>query len=359
MKKQIIILSAAVIAITVYSCKKNTGSSLSGNVHLDLPATTAEYFPSGGFQSDSLNRLATLGRVLFYDGHLSVNNAISCASCHKQAFGFADNSKFSIGFEGRLTGRNSPGITSMREFKSLFWDGRETSLKNLILRPVTNHVEMGIDDAGVLPAKLEKLSYYPQLFATAFGDPAITTDRISTAMSTFLLAVGPNTSMSRFEEYQAGITTALTAQEIEGMNLFDIKYNCRSCHGGGNGGYSGSEQFKDIGLDATYRDNGRGAITQMTADKGTFKVPNLRNVGLTAPYMHDGRFNTLDEVVEHYSHNINNSPNLDTALKDQYGHAKSFNINESDKKAIVAFLNSLTDYKTTTDPKFSNPFKTN
>ncbi len=358
MKKITALLSIVMLVLAAYSCKKHSGSTPSGTVSLELPSTPYKYF-SSGFNSDSLNRVATLGRVLFYDQHLSLNNSIACATCHKQAYGFADNSAFSAGYEGRLTGRNSPGITSMKLFGSLFWDGRETNLKNLIARPITNHVEMGIDNAEVLPSKLAALPYYGALFSSAFGTPDVTLDRISTAVSTFLTAIGPGSNMSRFEEYQAGLTSALTAQEIEGMNLFDIKYNCRSCHGGGSGGYSGIQDFKDIGLESVYTDVGRSAITGRSEDKGKFKVPNLRNVALTAPYMHDGRFNTLDEVVEHYSHNIKQSDNLDTAFKDQYGNARSFNISESDKKAIVAFLGTLTDYKTAVDVKFSNPFKIN
>jgi cytochrome c peroxidase len=303
-----------------------------------------------------MNRIATLGRVLFYDGHLSVNNAISCGSCHKQAFGFADNTTFSAGYEGRLTGRNSPGISSLSSFGSLFWDGRENVLQNLVFRPVTNHVEMGIDDLGVLPGKLAALPYYRQLFTDAYKGDNITLDRMSGAIALFMQSIGQRSTQTRFDEYLMGRTSVLTGEELDGMILFDTKYNCASCHRGG-GSYYGNNTFRDIGLDPSYTDAGRAAITGRDEDRGTFKVPNLRNVAITGPYMHDGRYKTLDDVLEHYSRNIRNSKNLDTMFKDNTGNVKHFNISARDKKAMVAFMQTFTDHSTATDPKFSNPFK--
>jgi cytochrome c peroxidase len=360
MKKSISISLIVALVIVVYSCRKNSdtgGSQVTKTVSLDLPTTVSKYYVSSTTKkSDSLNKIATLGRVLFYDSHLSVNNAISCGSCHKQEMGFADNTAFSVGYEGRLTGRNSLSIADLQSSGNLFWDGRETDVTNLVMRPVTNHVEMGIDNADVLTQKLAALSYYPQLFASAFGDNQVTIDRISKSIELFMEAI--TTGNSRFDQYSAGTTSALTTQEVNGRTLFDTKYNCGSCHNG-FGGYGSSGNFKDIGLDETYTDKGRGALSGASADMGKFRVPNLQNVALTAPYMHDGRYQTLDEVIDHYSHNVRNSNNLDTLLKDNTGHARQMNISDNEKQDIIAFLKTLTDNKLISDPKFSNPFKVN
>ncbi len=248
----------------------------------------------------------------------------------------------------------------MQSNENLFWDGRETNLQNLVLRPITNHVEMGMVDPSELPGKLASLPYYSPLFTSAFGDPGITLTRMSSAVSVFLQSI--QLQPTRLDEYMAGNQAALTAQEIYGKYLFDTKYPCASCHNGGsftNGSaYSGGGSgFRDIGLDANYTDLGRGEITGVASDNGTFKVPDLHNVSLTAPYMHDGRFTTLEEVVDHYNHGIQKSPNLDPLLTDKGGNAMILNISDDEKAAIVAFLKTLTDYGMVTDPKFSNPFK--
>ncbi len=290
MRKIIAILTIVLLVVVVYSCKKSTSVQDLKTVSLVLPPTPANYYPST-FDS-SMNKTATLGRVLFYDSHLSVNNAISCGSCHKQALGFGDNSAFSTGYQGLPTKRNSLPISDLSLAGSLFWDGREDRLANLSLRPISNHVEMGISDFDALCTKLAALPYYTQLFHDAYGDNQITSDRISGALGVFMQAI--TTGNSRFDQYNAGNKSVLTAQEIEGMNLFNTKYNCGTCHNGG-GGYYGNGSFKDIGLDNSYSDLGRGEVTGIAADNGSFRIPNLRNVALTAPYMHDGRYKTLGD----------------------------------------------------------------
>jgi cytochrome c peroxidase len=364
MKKTLSVLVLFAIVIIAYSCKKNSGSQpLSTSAILVLPSTPEQFYDTSSFggmgqYADSLNRVATLGKVLFYDSHLSLNNSISCGSCHKQSLGFADNAALSTGYQGMLTKRNSLGLNNLQRSFNLFWDGRENNIQNLAIRPLTNHVEMGISDPTYLPAKLSAISYYNSLFLNAFGDNSVTTDRITSAIGVFLSAM--NCNNSRLDQYNNGNTSALTAQEINGKNLFTTKYNCATCHNNTGGGfYSGSNSFKDIGLDANYSDLGRGTVTGLASDNGTFLIPDLRNVALTAPYMHDGRYKTLDDVLEHYSHGINNSPNLDPLLKDAQGNPMVLNISETDKAAIIAFLNAQTDYTLVLDPKFSNPFKAN
>ena len=370
MKKTIAILSIVLLLVVAHSCKK-TPAVTGGTVYLDLPAQPYSYFGTVGFFGNvntgglnyiDINQMATLGRVLFYDTHLSVNNAISCGSCHKQALGFADNAAFSTGFQGMTTKRNSIGITDVTQSSAFFWDGRESNIANLALRPLTNHVEMGIVDSNSMTGKLGALQYYNQLFTNAFGDPQVTTARISASIAVFMQAI--TSDNTRLDQYNQGNASALTAQEIQGKFLFDTKYPCGSCHnngGGGSGGYGGGggANFLDIGLDANYTDLGHGVISGVATDNGTFKVPDLRNVAITAPYMHDGRYKTLSDVIDHYSHGIYETPNLDFRLKDVSGKAMQMNITDNEKQAIIAFLGTLTDSHTITDPKFSNPFKVN
>jgi len=358
------------ISITFYYCKKASDAPQAVVMIPSLPATPDLYY-SG---ITSYNEWATLGRVLFYDSHLSVNNAISCGSCHKQAAGFADNVAFSLGDQNALTRRNSLSIQDINsdppEFNggnpifsagsSLFWDGRENNIGNLIMRPVTNHVEMGITDTAALAAKIAAIPFYANLFNNAFGSPQITASRISVAIAMFVNAI--KTGNSRFEIAfnNGGLNTpgTLTNLEIQGMQLFETKYNCNSCHQtiGGSGMYSTSFSFMNNGLDVNDKDPGLGALTGNPQDIGKFKAPELHNIAITAPYMHDGRFKTLDDVLDFYSGGIQNNVNLDTRLQDQYGQPLRLNISSQDRMALKAFLNSLTDYTMITDPKFSNPF---
>ncbi len=375
MKKSFAILAIVGLVVAVYSCRKHSDELTTGQtVYLDLPATVDNYHFVDS--AKHYNAVATLGRVLFYDTHLSLNNSVSCGSCHKQTSGFADNVAFSSGYEGRLTKRNSPiianifsdGISPTLRSSSvfpLFWDGRETILTHLISRPVTNHVEMGIDDFNSLPSKLSALSYYAPLFKNAYGSSEVSSDKIADAVSVFLISI--QSSGSRFDKFTEKLLTQghdvsaaaqgiFTTQELEGYNLFTSTYNCASCHHIFSNSYS-TFDIRDIGLEQNYADNGRGVITGLPTDNGKFKVPKLNNIALSAPYMHDGRYKTLGEVIDHYSNNIQQSPNLDKDLMDSTGHAIQMNINSNNKQALIAFLNTMTDFDMISDPKFSNPFK--
>ncbi len=363
---------------------------------LDLPEVPFSYNVSG-----TSDHLPTLGRVLFYDARLSINNSVSCASCHKQGLAFSDNTAFSRGFENRITPRNSmpiqniistvfnlentlvdfssdslktntfipdvgaylPGVIVSPDFftqpTKLFWDGRENDLAIMVTRPIMNHIEMGISDLDVLAQKLSSIKEYNTLFNNAFGNEEITKEKIATGLSAFLLSIRSNQS-----KFDKSVTFAftndltnnnvpnvghqLTAIEELGRQLFFDKFNCNSCHE--------SNGFADIGLDANPKDMGMSSITGNSTQAGMFKIPSLRNVQLTGPYMHDGRFKTLEEVMEHYSRGIVNSTNLDDRLREN-GKAKQMNMTDAEVKAIVSFLTTLTDYEMITDPKLSNPFK--
>ncbi|MEO8149724.1 MAG: cytochrome c peroxidase [Bacteroidia bacterium] len=356
MKKELIIctLIFTFVALNFLSCSdKQSGSPTT--LTLDLPAQPYNYGVSN-------NDAATLGRVLFYDKHLSVNNSIACASCHKQAIAFSDNVRFSSGFENRVTSRNSLPIQNVAFAQELFWDGRQKFLAPMVLKPIVNHVEMGMADVDAVVKKVQTLPAYKDLFFKAYNSYDIDGLKISDALKTFTSSIRSNNT--RFDKFLANMTS-FTAQEMEGRELFFSKYNCASCHvpqvaaGPGYGGVGSSRSIgmANIGLDKNYADNGLGLITGDPNDNGKFRIPILRNVALTAPYMHDGRFTTLDDVLEHYSHGIAKHKNLDQRLRDTDNQPKKFNISDQEKTALIAFLNTLTDYTVVTDPKFSNPFK--
>jgi cytochrome c peroxidase len=378
---------AGISALFVFiACKKNSTGNPSDTVDpvaavLNLPATPYNYanptMPGylnappiqAQINTPGNNPItdngATLGRVLFYDKNLSVNNTIACASCHKQANAFSDEEIKSKGFNGGLTGRHSMSLINAKYYPNgrFFWDQRAATLEEQVLMPVQDLVEMGMT-LQFLETKLKGLAYYPSLFTKAFGDATITSDRISKALAQFVRSI-----VSYQSKYDAGRSTFpnapapppnapfpnFTAQENRGKELFLLPQTaCAACHG--------SETFtapleKNNGLDLTTIDRGFGAVANNTALDATFKVGSLRNVELNAPYMHDGRFATLEQVIEHYSSGVRNHPNLSPQLRLPNGQPRLGNFTPQDKAALVAFLKTLTDVSVSTDVKFSNPFK--
>lgn len=342
-------------------------------IALDLPETPFEY------QGNSDQ--ATLGRVLFYDPQLSINNSISCASCHKQAAAFSDNAQFSKGFDNRSTLRNSMPIQNIglvfeffansendlnRELgtndsfvgipsSGLFWDGRGVDHSKSVLLPIINHIEMGIPDMDYLIKKLSSVEYYPLLFAKAFPDQEITPENIGFALNEFISNIQSNNT--RFDRWTLQGESVLSSKEQLGKDLFFSTYDCNSCHQVQSpDGYLFAGAFANIGLELNYDDSGLEKTTANTFDNGKFKIPSLRNVSLTGPYMHDGRFSTLEEVVRHYSSGLESNKNLDSRLQDENGSPIRFEIANHEVSAIVAFLGTLTDYEMITDEKLSNPF---
>jgi cytochrome c peroxidase len=305
-----------------------------------------------------LNDLTTLGRVLFYDRNLSLNNAIACGSCHSQAHGFADTKQFSTGLNNGLTARNASAIvSSMGHHK--FWDGRAANSDTAVFMPVMNHTEMDVFNVNMLPAKLSNLSYYPALFNAAFGTPTITVREIHQALASFIDDL--YSMNSRFDISM----NSFTLQESQGWALFTGKAKCYNCHNGNNfNGYQ--SDYENIGLEVNYADPGVGRITGNASDIGKFNVPTLRNIAVSAPYMHDGRYTTLSQVIDHYSEGIAASPNLSWVFRDTAGVGFSANLmtlppaslhlTDQEKKALEAFLNTLTDVSFLADPRYSNPF---
>ena len=333
---------------------RNESASESDNTPEDNPIT---------------NMGATLGRVLFYDKKLSANNSISCASCHKQSAAFADDRKFSVGLNGELTRRNSMGLVNARYYENgtFFWDERAVSLEEQVLMPIVDHVEMGMT-LSKLEAKLQALDYYQVLFRNAFGSEEVTSERVALALSQFIRSI-----VSYNSKYDQGLAATgsegeentpdlpnFTTQENIGMDIFlrgAKGATCIYCHGSAQ---NVNDEAKNNGLSLNYVDKGKGEITGKASDNALFKVPSLRNIANTAPYMHDGRFATLMDVVNHYSDNVHAHSNLDFRLTTDEktgGNVMRLNLTQTEKEALVAFLKTLTDPTILTDVKYSDPFK--
>jgi cytochrome c peroxidase len=374
-------LFCALCALFIYSsCKKDEQVFESDT--LKLPSTPFDYtsdllIVSGGFNrtNPTTNDGATLGRVLFYDKNLSLNNTVACASCHKQENGFADVGATSEGFKGGRTTRNSLPIVNLANDNQFFWDLRTSSLEDLALQPVANHIEMGLDNTENLLKKLNRTTYYPALFEKAFGTSDITQERVSKALAQFVRAIVSKDS--KFDAVRRGSWGLMSESETRGWNLFFNQLHCTGCHGGSdlNGGVG------NIGLEVNYKDNGIGAQSGDNVMNGAFKVPTLRNIALTAPYMHDGRFKTLEEVVEHYNSGVKNHTNLSSFLKGflwsgnggtgfsitqncwncGVGSAgqdfKPLDLSTTQKQDLVNFLKMTTDETMLKNAKYASPFK--
>jgi cytochrome c peroxidase len=302
-------------------------------------------------------RGATLGRVLFYDTRLSASNTVACASCHRQEHAFVDPNRFSKGHEGKLTDRHAPTLGNLRFYPRgrFFWDERAKSLEDQVLLPIQSKLEMGQNLTSLI-ALLSQDEHYPALYEKAFGSNAITPERTSGALAQFLRSLV--SYRSKYDEGLAKTRVAradfdsFTAQENQGKTLFLNR--CATCHmPGGQSAHFFMNRPLNNGLDADVRktDGGVGDLTLNSAQIGLFKAPSLRNVEFTAPYMHDGRFATLEEVIDHYSKGIKQHPNLDRRLR------RPLNFDAAQKAALVAFLMTLSDRQFITDPKFSDPFQ--
>jgi len=309
--------------------------------------------------NETKNHMATLGRVLFYDEQLSVNNTVSCASCHEQSLAFADDDSHSLGFEGGLSLRNSLPLGNTVGFEVAYgggsingdrarfgWDEANHDVATQTEAAITSTIEMGMHDMRQLTEKLQPIDYYQVLFRKAFGNQQIKSEALLIALDEFVNSISSNRSefdkaamltevdgpLAAFEPFDE-----FTNAQNNGKDIYNAK--CGSCH-------SMDHTLTAIatannGLELNYQDQGVGGHTNLQQDMGVFKVPFLRNVGLTAPYMHDGRFETLEEVVDFYS----------TGIK------LRFNFTEQEKSDLIAYLHTLTDHELLTEAKWSDPFK--
>lgn len=388
---------AAVSAMVISSCQKDTSAVSYTDAEyqtlsqiLDLPGEVYDYtiqgsnagvpfdiqVPGHGSLEDR-NHKATLGRVLFYDQLLSKDGTVSCGTCHVQSAGFAHNEALSEGIEGQVGTRNSLalGTTPLGletsygggssfngdvffngQIAGFSWDESVHSMNEQSQKAIENPVEMGMTMEAMVD-RVNSLAYYDILFNKAFGENEITETKILDAISSFVNAISSN--QTKFDEGLAMTHDAFedfpNYSEVQnlGKNLFNN--NCSSCHGSEH--KFTQRATANNGLDLVYTDKGRGEVTGLSHDNGVFKIPFLRNIELSGPYMHDGRFATLEEVVDFYSTGIKGHQNLDPSLKDWNGQVKRFNFTSAEKSALVAYLETLTDHKMKKEQKFADPFK--
>lgn len=363
MKKWNRVLLVMLLGVVVFSCKKALIDP-SGTVALDTTPYNLDYNtladPNLPGDNPLTQEKVELGRMLFYENLLSGDGSMSCSSCHNQANAFSDTARLSTGIDGLFGHRQAMAIFNMAwNDNEFFWDGRAHFLRDQALKPIQDPLEMHETLPNAI-AKLEAKGRYRVQFSKAFGNDSITSERISLALEAFMFTLVSN--QSKYDRYLTG-TATLSESEERGRALFFAEYNpffpelsgadCAHCHSGSN---FENDQYMNNGLDdeAQISDIGRQAVSGSAADKGKFKVPSLRNSALTHPYMHDGRFRTLEEVVDHYNTGIHASTTLEAPLA--YSMSTGLMLTAQDKKDLVNFLKTLTDYQFIKNPAFGSPF---
>jgi cytochrome c peroxidase len=333
---------------------------------LQHPDTTPYQFPELKFFPEmpvtSANPVTVegvaLGKYLFYDPILSADSTLSCASCHKQEAAFSDSPKqFSNGRDTVLMQRNTMPLFNLAWYPALFWDGRATSIEEQVFHPVRAYNEMNLQ-WKTAAKKMEKSKFYKTLFARAFGKQKIDSVQIANAIAQFLRTL--ISYQSKYDQVLSG-KAYFTKDEYDGFVLMNdqTKGDCLHCHTTDGGALGTTLVFSNNGLDAVtdpldYKDKGRGSATGNIADNGKFMVPSLRNLLFTAPYMHDGRFKTLEEVIKFYTSGVKRCANLDSKM--EYAHQGGTSLTGEEKDKVIAFLKTLSDSSFVSDPAYSNPF---
>ncbi len=333
----------------LYSCRVDTP------IVPALPADDLkEIIPQGWptpkyrFENNPIKKeVFVLGRELFYDPILSRDNSVSCGSCHQQFVAFANaDHDLSHGVDNRLGTRNSPALFNLNWHEGFMHDGGVNNIEVQPINPVENPVEMDLPFPEAMN-RLRSSSKYIRLFQEAYGDNTISDARMLKAMGQFMALM--YSYNSRFDQYKRGENgVSLNEQELRGYNLF--KQKCDACH---KEPLFSDFSYRNNGLkpSPTIQDSGRYRITQDIHDVYKFKVPSLRNIAITGPYMHDGRYQTLEQCLDHYTDKIENFSNLDPLL------VSGISLTAQEKKDIIAFLRTLTDYQFINDPRFSEPKK--
>lgn len=365
-----LILAIVVIGQSFSSLPKRTLVLPPDSGELNLPEIPFDYSPEipqhiadfnigwGGIANQSLSvindDIATLGRVLFYDERLSDDNSLSCASCHIQELAFSDNKAFSNGIGENITTRNTMPLNDLgwQISQSFFWDFRSAELSDAVLQPILATHELGKQMPDLI-SKLEVAEVYTPLFVSAYGDHEITQDRIGSALAEFIKSMV--SFETPYDQHLEGIAP-LSESAIAGLALFEN--NCGFCHitphlGGTDpfGFFPGGNN----GLDSTFSDLGMGDWTGDEFLNGVFRSPSLRNIEVTAPYMHDGRFETLEEVIDFYSEEV--IPNESSTFNWIFGEDfTGYNFTEVEKSNLLAFLKALTDQNLLSDERWSNPW---
>ena len=351
--KNILSILFLVVLIGFVGCEKSDTPDPPDEVYDPTPYQLAipQGFPDMIIPDDNPMTVegVALGRLLFYDTILSEDRSQSCASCHAPAFNFSDNGKqFSEGVRGDIGTRNSMPVINIGWMPELFWDGRARGVEGQALGPVPNPIEMHLRWVDA-EQRIQNHDTYPDLFFKAFGTREIDSILVVKAIAQFERTM--ISSNSKWDRYLRG-ETSLTQAEAQGFEIFFTeKGDCFHCHA--------TILFSDNlphnnGLDAEFADLGYGGITNNPNDNGKFKTPTLRNIAFSAPFMHDGRFETLEEVVDFYSEGVQWSPTIDPLMKKvNQGGVK---LTDQEKQHLIAFIKTLTDTTFIQNPEFSNPF---
>lgn len=342
------------------SCNKDKTPYIPTPYTLNIPS----HFPQMEIPTDNplTEEGIELGRFLFYEKRLSGDNSMSCASCHLIENAFSENQQFSIGIDGIAGNRNAMPLFNLGWEEFFFWDGRKNTLENQILEPVPNPIEMH-QNWKQATNKLNADIVYRDRFERAFGEEGIDSIKVSKAIAQFLRTI--ISSSSKFDvmykyEYNLPLTSpesdilqSIEVEEWAGYDLFKSLNgaDCFHCH---NGPLMRVNKFSNNGLDDAFSDLGRALVTNDPNDEGKFKVPSLRNIELTAPYMHDGRFSTLEEVIEHYSSGIHASSTIDPLI--EFSSQGGVQLDTQEKFLLKKFLLTLTDTIFINNPNFKDPF---
>lgn len=348
------------ISLIFLSCTKDKVDYTPTPYVIDVPS----HFPQMEIPSDNpmTEEGIELGRFLFYETKLSGDNSMSCASCHLQGNAFAESTSFSTGIDGISGNRNAMPLFNLGWEEFFFWDGRRNTLEEQILDPVPNPIEMH-QEWKEATLELNADVNYRNMFYRAFEEEGIDSIKVSKAIAQFLRTIiSSNSKFDVMYKYEYGIPLSssenemlqsIEVEEWAGYDLFKSLNgaDCFHCH---NGPLMRVKKFSNNGLDDSFTDLGRALVTNNPNDEGKFKVPSLRNIELTAPYMHDGRFNTLDEVIEHYSSGIHISPTIDPLI--EFASQGGVQLDAQEKFLIKKFLLTLTDTVFINNPKFKDPF---
>lgn len=311
------------------------------------------------------NEGVALGRMLFYEKKLSSTNTMACGSCHQQSKAFTDGLAKAVGVDGVANPRGTMSLTNVLWSTTLTWDGAFSTLETQALHPIENSIELH-QPLTVGVGKLQSTDTYPPLFLAAFGTRTITTDLVLKALTQFERTL--ISGNSRYDKYLANSHQGFTADEQAGLVLYSTHISpgnvrgaeCFHCHTIPLMSSNYAAQFFNNGLDLTFGDPGRGGVTGLAVDNGKFVAPTLRNITLTAPYMHDGRFTTLEQVLDHYSDHVQMaSPGLDNNLIqgiNDLPFGTHMDLTATEKRQVLAFLKTLTDSTFIADKRFSSPF---
>ncbi|MBI1185057.1 cytochrome-c peroxidase [bacterium] len=350
MKRNILFASSVVLLLaSLFGCGGKQADDASFNYNIPAyikPFAEPEY-------NKATQKGVALGRALFYDKNLSAAGTVSCASCHIQQKSFSDGlPQRQSELSGNKLMRNAPALINLGWMEGYFWDGGAPNLEFLNTGPLTSHDEMG-QDLRQLVVLLQKDKQYQHMFMEAFGKDSIEFSDVSNALSQFsrsLISFG-----SAYDQWKSG-GKELSEEAMKGYTLY--KEHCSTCH---TEGLFTDNSYHNNGLDSAFANDtlfgiekGRYRITRRAEDMGKFKTPTLRNLSFTAPYMHDGRFANLQEVLQHYSGDLHQSATLDAALKGEDG-SLGIDLSEADKMALTAFLEALTDYDFVENPAYSAP----